>query len=179
MEENKELETKQEELKYKIITLEDDVDDKNIKKLVEDILEEMNQAFENFKKWYEENKNSEKAQEMKEKFMNEMDRLAIKCAQMINDVKTNPQLQEKLATSKDTLVNLFNKASVEIRCGVNTILDNETVSKTIDSVSDKIVDMLHDEKVQNGIKATKKGILNVATNAYEGLKQVLKEKDEE
>ncbi len=173
MEENKELETKQEELKYKIITLEDDVDDKNIKKLVEDILEEMNQAFENFKKWYEENKNSEKAQEMKEKFMNEMDR------QMINDVKTNPQLQEKLATSKDTLVNLFNKASVEIRSGVNTILDNETVSKTIDSVSDKIVDVLHDEKVQNGIKATKKGILNVATNAYEGLKQVLKEKDEE
>ena len=55
---------------------------------------------------------------------------------------------------------------------------NEKVAKTIDTVSDKVVEVIQDEKVQKGIKATKKGILNVATSAYEGLKNILDDKEE-
>ena len=71
--ENKEIETIQEELKYKIITLDDEVEDSKIKKMIDDIVKEINQAFEKFKEWYEMNKDSEKAQEIKEKFVTGID----------------------------------------------------------------------------------------------------------
>lgn len=178
MENNKDIEKIQEDLKYKIITLEDDSDDSKIKKIIEDVLNEMNKAFEKFKTWYETNKDSEKAQEVKEKFINEMNQLANKTAQLVQDVKNNPELQEKLANGKETVVDLSKKIFSGVESGVSNILENETVSKTIDKVSDKVVEVIHDEKVQKGIKATKKGILNVATNAYEGLKNALSEKEE-
>ena len=41
--ENKEIETIQEELKYKIITLDDETEDSKIKKLIDDIIKEINQ----------------------------------------------------------------------------------------------------------------------------------------
>ena len=62
--------------------------------------------------------------------------------------------------------------------GVTSILENETISRTIDTVSDKAVDVIQDEKVQTTIRKTKKGILNLATNAYEGLKNLLGDKEE-
>ena len=179
MEENKEIEKIQEELKYKIITLEDENDDSKVKKVIEDVIKEINKAFEKFKTWYDENKDSEKAVEMKEKFLTEMNQLTSKATDLINDLKTNPQLQEKLENGKDTVVDLTKKLYSGIENGVHTILENETVSKTIDTVSDKVVEVIKDEKVQKGIQATKKGILNAATSAYEGLKNVLGEKEDQ
>ena len=61
---------------------------------------------------------------------------------------------------------------------ITTVLENEKVAKTIDTVSDKVVDVIQDEKVQNTIRKTKKGILNIATSAYEGLKNLLGDKEE-
>lgn len=179
MENNKEIEKIQEELKYKIITLEDETDDSKVKKLIEDVIKEMNKAFEKFKTWYETNKDSEKAQEIKEKFLTEMNQLVNKTAQAVNDIKNNPELQEKLASGKETVVDLSKKLYSGVESGVNSILENEKVAKTIDTVSDKVVEVIKDEKVQKGIKATKKGILNVATSAYEGLKNVLGDKEEQ
>ena len=178
MENNKEIEKIQEELKYKIITLEDETDDSKIKKLFEDVMKEMNKAFEKFKTWYETNKDSEKAQEIKEKFVTEMNQLVNKTTQAANDIKNNPELQEKLASGKETIVDLSKKLYSGVESGVNSILENEKVAKTIDSVSDKVVEVIKDEKIQKGIKATKKGILNVATSAYEGLKNALGDKEE-
>ena len=60
MENEKNIENVQEELKYKIITLEEDVEDSKIKKVINDITEELNETFEKFKTWYENNKDSEK-----------------------------------------------------------------------------------------------------------------------
>lgn len=178
MEENRDFEKVHEELKYKIITLDDDNDDSKIKKLIDSVIDEMNKAFDTFKQWYDENKNSEKAQEVKEKFLDDMNRLTQKTIQLVEDIKNNPELQEKLSTGKETVVELSKKTFEGVKSGVNALLENETVSKTIDNVSDKVVEVMHDDKVQRGIKATKKGILNVATSAYEGLKSVLGEKDE-
>lgn len=175
--ENKEIKTIQEELKYKIITLEDESEDSKVKKIIDEILKEMNEAFEGFKKWYEANKDSEKAQEMKDKFVNEMNQFVNKATELINDIKNNPELQEKIMTGKEKVIEMSKKVYAEVETGVNSILENEKVAKTIDSVSDKVVEVIHDEKVQQGIKATKKGILDVATSAYEGLKNLLSEND--
>lgn len=176
--EEKDIEKVQEELKYKIITLEDENEDSKVKKFLEEIIEEMNQSFDRFKAWYDENKNSEKAQEMKTKFLDEMNKLVTKATQLVEDVRNNPELQEKFEASKETIAAFSKKAMSDLKTGVNTILDNETVAKTINSVSDSVVEVIHDERVQKGIKATKKGILNVATSAFEGLKNVLGEKED-
>lgn len=176
--ENKEIETIQEELKYKIITLDDETEDSKIKKLIDDIIKEINEAFEKFKEWYELNKDSEKAQEIKEKFVSEMNQFASKATDAINDIKNNPELQEKLVTGKEKIVEISKKIYSDLESGVNSILENEKVAKTIDTVSDSIVDVIQDEKVQNTIRKTKKGILNIATSAYEGLKNLLGDKEE-
>lgn len=176
--ENKEIETIQEELKYKIITLDDEVEDSKIKKMIDDIVKEINQAFEKFKEWYEMNKDSEKAQEIKEKFVYEMNQFTNKATDAINDIKNNPELQEKLTTSKEKVVEISKKIYSDLENGVNTILENEKVAQTIDTVSDKVVEVIQDEKVQDTIRKTKKGILNIATSAYEGLKNLLGDKEE-
>lgn len=176
--ENKEIEKIQEELKYKIITLDDEDEDSKIKKLIDDIVKEINQAFEKFKEWYEMNKDSEKAQEIKEKFVSEMNQFTNKATDAINDIKNNPELQEKLTTGKEKVVEISKKIYSDLESGVNSILENEKVAKTIDTVSDKVVDVIQDEKVQDTIRKTKKGILNIATNAYEGLKNLLGDKEE-
>jgi len=176
--ENKEIETIQEELKYKIITLDDEVEDSKIKKMIDDIVKEINQAFEKFKEWYEMNKDSEKAQEIKEKFIYEMNQFTNKATDAINDIKNNPELQEKLTTGKEKVVEISKKIYSDLENGVNTILENEKVAQTIDTVSDKVVEVIQDEKVQDTIRKTKKGILNIATSAYEGLKNLLGDKEE-
>ena len=176
--ENKEIETIQEELKYKIITLDDEVEDSKIKKIIDDIIKEINQAFEKFKEWYEMNKDSEKAQEIKEKFVFEMNQFTDKATDAINDIKNNPDLQEKLTTGKEKVVEISKKIYSDLENGVNSILENEKVAQTIDTVSDKVVEVIQDEKVQDTIRKTKKGILNIATSAYEGLKNLLGDKEE-
>ncbi len=176
--ENKEIETIQEELKYKIITLDDEVEDSKIKKMIDDIVKEINQAFEKFKEWYEMNKDSEKAQEIKEKFVFEMNQFTDKATDAINDIKNNPDLQEKLTTGKEKVVEISKKIYSDLENGVNSILENEKVAQTIDTVSDKVVEVIQDEKVQDTIRKTKKGILNIATSAYEGLKNLLGDKEE-
>ena len=176
--ENKEIETIQEELKYKIITLDDEVEDSKIKKMIDDIVKEINQAFEKFKEWYEMNKDSEKAQEIKEKFVYEMNQFTNKATDAINDIKNNPELQEKLTTGKEKVVEISKKIYSDLEGGVNSILENEKIAHTIDTVSDKVVEVIQDEKVQDTIRKTKKGILNIATSAYEGLKNLLGDKEE-
>ena len=173
MDNEKNIENIQEELKYKIITLEDDVEDSKIKKVINDIADDLNETFEKFKAWYEANKDSEKAQEIKEKFVNEMNQFVNKASNFVNDLKNNPELIEKIDAGVETIKEISKKIANGIEDGVNNILENENVAKTIDTVSDKVVEVLKDEKVQNGLKVTKKGILNVATKAYEGLKNIL------
>lgn len=173
MDNEKNIENIQEELKYKIITLEDDVEDSKIKKVINDIADDLNETFEKFKAWYEANKDSEKAQEIKEKFVNEMNQFVNKASNFVNDLKNNPELIEKIDAGVETIKEISKKIANGIEDGVNNILENENVARTIDTVSDKVVEVLKDEKVQNGLKVTKKGILNVATKAYEGLKNIL------
>lgn len=173
MDNEKNIENIQEELKYKIITLEDDVEDSKIKKVINDIADDLNETFEKFKAWYEANKDSEKAQEIKEKFVNEMNQFVNKASNFVNDLKNNPELIEKIDAGVETIKEISKKIAYGIEDGVNNILENENVARTIDTVSDKVVEVLKDEKVQNGLKVTKKGILNVATKAYEGLKNIL------
>lgn len=176
--ENKEIENIQEELKYKIITLEDEAEDSKIKKVIDDLVQDLNETFEKFKSWYEQNKDSEKAQEIKEKFIEEMNSFVNKASSFINDLKNNPEVSEKIDAGVQTIKELSRRIADSIGSGVNNILENENVAKTIDTVSDKVVEVLKDERVQSSLKATKKGILDVASKAYEGLKNMLGDIDE-
>ena len=139
---------------------------------------QLNETFDKFKVWYEANKDSEKAKEIKNKFVSEMNQFVNKTSEFVNDVKNNPELKEKFDTGIYVIQGVSKKVVDALEDGVNNVLENENVAKTIDTVSDKVVEVLKDEKVQKGINATKKGILNVATKAYEGLKKTLGDLEE-
>ena len=108
-----------------------------------------------------------------ENVVNEMNQFVNKASNLVNDLKNTPELIEKIDAGVETIKEISKKIANGIEDGVNNILENENVAKTIDTVSDKVVEVLKDEKVQNGLKVTKKGILDVATKAYEGLKNIL------
>lgn len=175
MDENeKEVMEHVEELKYKIITLEEEKEDSVTKKYLDALLAEINRRSAEFKKWIEENKDSEKVNEMKEKFLAEMDALVLKSKEVIDDLKNNEELREKVENGKIAFKEVSSKIIQTVDQGVQEILSNETVSKTIDKVSDKVVEIVQDERVQEQAKKVRVGVLNVADAAYKGLKKVLK-----
>lgn len=184
MEENKKdlIDEVEQEYKYKIITLEDEKQDSAAKKYLDALSDEIEKRSEEFKKWVDENKDNEKFNEMKDKFMAEMDALIEKSKEVLEDIKNNEELREKIETGKVVFAKVSDKVFTTVDAGVQEILHNESVAKTIDKVSDKVVEFVKDERVQQGAKKVRKGVLNVAESAYSGLKKVLKAdelKDEE
>lgn len=173
-EENKVIEEVEQELKYRIITLEDEIKDSKAKKYLDSIVNELNVKLEAFKKLIADTKDSEKVAELKNQFLNEVDNLVVKSKKVIDDIKNNEDLRQKIEDGTETVVSAAKKVANVVEDGVNDILTNPTVAKTIDNISDKVVDFLNDDKVQENVKKAKKGVLNVASNAFEGLKKVLK-----
>lgn len=173
-EENKVIEEVEQELKYRIITLEDEIKDSKAKKYLDSIVKELNVKLETFKKLIADTKDSEKVAELKNQFLNEVDNLVVKSKKVIDDIKNNEDLRQKIEDGTETVVSAAKKVANVVEDGVNDILTNPTVAKTIDNISDKVVDFLNDDKVQENVKKAKKGVLNVASNAFEGLKKVLK-----
>lgn len=173
-EENKVIEEVEQELKYRIITLEDEIKDSKAKKYLDSIVKELNVKLETFKKLIADTKDSEKVAELKNQFLNEVDNLVVKSKKVIDDIKNNEDLRQKIEDGTETVVSAAKKVANVVEDGVNDILTNPTVAKTIDNICDKVVDFLNDDKVQENVKKAKKGVLNVASNAFEGLKKVLK-----
>ena len=172
--EKKIVENVEEELKYKIITLEDEKNDSLTQKYLDLLTAEIKRRTEEFKKWVEENKDSEKVNEMKDKFMAEMDALIQKSKEFIEELKNNEELREKIESGKVAFNQVSDKVIGGLDAGIQEILNNETVAKTIDKVSDKVVEIVNDERVQSGALKVRKGMLSAANAAYEGLRKVLK-----
>ena len=172
--ENKVIEEVEKELKYRIITLEDEIKDSKAKKYLDSLVKEFNDKFDAFKKLLASTKDNEKIIELKNQFMIEIDNLVEKSKKVIDDIKNNDDLRQKLEDGTETVVTAAKKFAGAVEDGVNDFLSKPTVAKTIDNISDKVVDFINDDKVQSNVKKAKKGVLNVATNAFEGLKKVLK-----
>lgn len=179
-EEAKEIEK---EVKYKIITLQDEEDKGNSNPFVEQIIRELERISEEFKKWCNENADPQKRAEVKAKIQLEIDRLVSFSKEKVDSLKENEELMHKLETGKETMKKTAETMISAIDSSVQDILNNPAVASTIDTVSDKIVEVIQDEHVQEGIDKVRRTTLKAAESALEGLKKVLKadelkEKDE-
>lgn len=179
-EEAKEIEK---EVKYKIITLQDEEDKGNSNPFVEQIIKELERISEEFKKWCNENADPQKRAEVKAKIQLEIDRLVSFSKEKVDSLKENEELMHKLETGKETMKKTAETMISAIDSSVQDILNNPAVASTIDTVSDKIVEVIQDEHVQEGIDKVRRTTLKAAESALEGLKKVLKadelkEKDE-
>lgn len=173
---NEEVEEVKENIKYKIITLqnEEESNSSTIKKLMDQLNEELEKISVEFRRWCEQNTDPLKVAQRKEKIMNDVDRLVALSKEKIDKVKENEDLMNKLEQGKDKIKNVSDTVLETIDNGVQDVLTNPTVAKTIDTVSDKIVDVIQDERVQQGINQARRTTLKVAENALAGLKKVLK-----
>ena len=143
----------------------------------------MERISEEFKKWCRENDDPEKRAEVKAKIQLEIDRLISFSKEKVDSLKENEDLMHKLETGKETVKKTAETVISAIDTSVQDILNNPAVASTIDTVSDKIVEVIQDEHVQDGIDKVRRSTLKVAESALEGLKKVLKadelkEKDE-
>lgn len=179
-EEAKEIEK---EVKYKIITLQDEEEKGNTDPFIDQVIKELERISEEFKKWCRENDDPEKRAEVKAKIQLEIDRLISFSKEKVDSLKENEDLMHKLETGKETVKKTAETVISAIDTSVQDILNNPAVASTIDTVSDKIVEVIQDEHVQDGIDKVRRSTLKVAESALEGLKKVLKadelkEKDE-
>lgn len=177
-EERKNIEEIEQEIKYKIVTLEDEVKNSKGKEFVDATIQEITKLFDDFKNWCSENVDSEKIGEAYHKFTGEVDKLVETGKAKINELKENEELKEKLEDGKEAIVGFGKKVIDTVEDAAQSVLENPTVAKTIDTVSDKISDVIHDEHVQDGLEKARKGILNVAESAYEGIKHILDKDDQ-
>ena len=170
-EEAKEIEK---EVKYKIITLQDEEEKGNTNPFIDQVIKELERISEEFKKWCRENDDPEKRAEVKAKIQLEIDRLISFSKEKVDSLKENEDLMHKLETGKETVKKTAETVISAIDTSVQDILNNPAVASTIDTVSDKIVEVIQDEHVQDGIDKVRRSTLKVAESALEGLKKVLK-----
>ena len=171
------------EVKYKIITLQDEEDKENTNPFIDQIIKELERISEEFKKWCNENTDPAKRAEVKAKIQLEIDRLVCFSKEKVDSLKENEELMHKFETGKETVKKTAETVISAIDSSVQDILNNPAVASTIDTVSDKIVEVIQDEHVQEGIDKVRRTTLKAAESALEGLKKVLKadelkEKDE-
>lgn len=177
-EERKNIEEIEQEIKYKIVTLEDEVKDSKGKEFMDATVQEITKLLNDFKAWCSENVDSEKIGDAYHKFTGEVDKLVEGGKVKINELKENEELKEKFEDGKEAVVDFGKKVIDSVEDAAQSVLDNPKVAKTLDTVSDKFNEVIHDEHIQDGLEKARKGILNVAESAYEGIKNILDKDDQ-
>lgn len=89
------------------------------------------------------------------------------------------ELKEKLVKGKDKAIEVGNDVVNIVSDGVKEVMNNEKVKDVVSSVSDSFDKFKNDERVKSGVSKAKKGTLNVATKAYNGIKKALEENQED
>ena len=174
VEEVKEIEK---EIKYKIITLEDDKKTSNAKEKIDSLIDELNRILSDFTKWCQENNDPEHRAARKEKIQQEIDLIVSKSKEVYHSVKDNEEIKAKIEAGAKTVMDVAENVYDSIESTVQDVLDNPKVSETLDTVAEKLTEFKNDERVQEGINNVRKGTLKMAESAFEGLKKVLKADD--
>lgn len=175
MEENceKEVETMENEAKYTIIQMEDDVD--GDESILEETKREITRLYQEFREWLSENVDSEEIGAKMEKLKEDTALLLAKSKQKTIAFANREDVQK----TKEKMISAGEKVMDGVSDGINTIMENEHVTKAMDSISDTITNVKNDERVQKNVKKFKKGTLKVAQHAFDGLKKVLDTDDKD
>lgn len=172
MEENdcqKEVEKLEKEARFKIITMDDDVDDGREKKILDDAKEEITKLYEEFREWLADNLNSEETGERFERLKQETQNLLARTKASIQKFKEREDVQ----AGKEKAIEVGTMVKDKVSDGFQEVMRNDYVSMVVESVGDTIDTIVHDEHVQHNVKKLKKGTLKVAESAFNGLKRVL------
>lgn len=169
VEEVKEIEN---EIKYKIITLEEEKKNGNAKEAIEQLIDELNRIASDFRKWCQENNDAEKRAERKERIQEEIDHLIYVSKEAYTSLIENEELKAKLIAGKQAVIQATDMMFDSVDSTVQEVLNNPTVSQALDQVAIKLNEIKHDERVQEGLNKVRKGTLKAAEGAFEGLKKV-------
>lgn len=163
----KEVESMENEAKYTIIQMEEDVEGEQ--GILDETRKEVTGLYQEFREWLSENVDSEDIAARMEKLKEDTAVLLVKGKKKTVDFANRDDVQN----AKDKVVAAGEKVIDGVSDGINTIMENEHVSKAMDTISDTITSVKHDERVQKNVKKLKKGTLKVAQHAFDGLKKVL------
>ena len=169
MEENceKEVETMENEAKYTIIQMEDDIEGDD--RILDDTKREIARLYQEFRVWLSENVDSEEISARMAKLKEDTAVLLAKGKRKTLEFAEREDVQK----TKEKVISAGEKVMDGVSDGINTIMENEHVTKAMDSISDTITNVKNDERVQKNVKKFKKGTLKVAQHAFDGLKKVL------
>ncbi|MEG0328927.1 MAG: hypothetical protein RR537_01310 [Longicatena sp.] len=170
-----EVENLEKEAKFTIISLDEDENDKNEKKILDDAKYEITKLYEEFRQWLKDNIDSDETSER-------IDRLKQETQNLLAKTKTNLKAfneRESTIAHKEKVVDASSKLVDKVNDGVQEVLSNEYVGKAIESVSDTFVSVKNDERVKDSVKKLKKGTLKIAESAFNSLKKALDTDDQD
>ena len=171
----KEAETMEEEAKYHIIHVDDEYDNEEKRKILDEFTEEVTTLFADFKEWLKDNSDPDKVAAYKEKVKLETALLIQKVKIAVADVNEN----DKVKSGKESVKAASKHIGDKISSGVQDVMQNENVQKVMNDVSTKVHQVKEDERVKETVKKVKRGTLHLASSAFDGLKKVLEEHEEE
>lgn len=169
----KEVESMENEAKYTIIQMEDEVE--GDESILDETRKEITRLYQEFRDWLSENVDSEEISARMEKLKDDTAVLLAKGKAKTLEFAGREDVQK----TKDRVVAAGEKVMDGVSDGINTIMENEHVMKAMDSISDTITNVRKDERVQKNVKKFKRGTLKVAQHAFDGLKKVLDTDDKD
>lgn len=161
------------EAKYKIIAMDND-EKADKKKVLEDAKEEVTRLYREFRQWVSNNMNSEEINERFERLKQETTNLMNRTKQTLQDINEHATLQSNKTKAKA----IGNQIVDRVNEGFVDVMNNEHVSNVVETISETIDHVRSDERVVEGVKKIKKGTLQVAQQALDGLKKMLESEDD-
>lgn len=165
------------EAKFKIITVADEEEEATSSqgaKIIADCKDAVAQLYASLRMWLKENKDSEEAQEQKEKIRQESDRLITIAKMQLQKLKENEELRHAVDKGVKVAADTGECIIRTLNAGVSEFRKTESGQK----VDAMVQSVKNDERVKKGVATLKKGTLKLAESAYSGLKKVLEEKED-
>lgn len=165
------------EAKFKIITVADEEEEATSSqgaKIIADCKDAVAQLYASLRMWLKENKDSEEAQEQKEKIRQESDRLIAIAKMQLQKLKENEELRHAVDKGVKVAADTGECIIRTLNAGVSEFRKTESGQK----VDAMVQSVKNDERVKKGVATLKKGTLKLAESAYSGLKKVLEEKED-
>lgn len=170
------IENLEKEVKYHIIELEENVDE-HISPIIEDTKNSLHTLFQESREKMKETMTSQEMKERLYKLIEDSLKILEMAKQKIEEFNSN----DEVIKGKKKLNDATLAAARCISDGIDEIMKNETLNRTVDTIANKVDTFCKDERVVKQVDKLKKGTLKLAENAFEGLKRVLDtdNKDEE
>lgn len=156
------------EAKYTIIRMEDD-NDVHKKQILEDAKSELTKLFEEFRLWVDQNVHTEQMDERFAKLKKDSVILLDKTKRRLQDLYMRDDVQD----GKEKFKQAGKKVKACVDDGVQDILENEYIEKAVQTLQNTYDGIRNDEHVKSGIKMFKRGTLQAAQCAFDGIKRIL------